>query len=220
MDVEDIRRLMVPMFKDRSRWVREEAARIAVNFPSTIFDAKETSALRAAIAEYEAGLQAENDQPAAHMNLGLLYGNLGNPNAAIREYRTAIRLDPAVSGPRSNLARELDALGQAEEARKLRVEEAELIRRDTRLLPDNAFLRYQLGLLDYLLGHETEAEQSLLSAVKLDPSSTDFQLALTLLYEKQQRWTEAIQGAHRLIDLQPDNPTFQQILRNLQQASR
>ena len=153
------------------------------------------------------------------MTLGLLENALGNTQAAIKEYRTAIRLDPAVAGPRSNLARELDQLGRADEAKRLQTEEAELIRRDTRLLPENAFLHYRLGLLEYLLGHEAEAEQSLKEAARLDPESTDFLLALTLLYEKQQRWPEALRGARRLTDMQPDNPTFQQILRNFQHAS-
>ena len=95
-----------------------------------------------------------------------------------------------------------------------------LFRRDTQLLPENAFLRYQLGLLEYLLGNETEAEESLIVAITLEPESADFQLALTLLYEKQKRWSEAIQGARRLVELQPSNRSFQQILMNLREASQ
>ncbi len=219
-DLEDVRELLAPRFSDRSRWVREEAARVGVTFPAEVFDSGETAALRKAVGEYRTGLEAENDQAGAHMNLGLLESALGNTTAAIDEYRTAIRLDPAVAGPRSNLARELDQLGRSDEANRLQTEEAGLIRRDTQLLPENAFLHYRLGLLEYLLGHEAEAEQSLKEAVRLEPDSADFLLALTLLYEKQRRWPDALRGARRLTEMQPDNPTYQQILRNLQQASQ
>jgi tetratricopeptide (TPR) repeat protein len=109
-----------------------------------------------------------------------------------------------VVGPRSNLAQLLDLQGQSKEARQLRIQEAEFLKRDAELLPNHGLLQYRLGLVQYLLGREKEAEQAFLKSTRLQPESTEFLLALTLLYEKQQRWSDALRS---------------EILRNVQQAA-
>jgi Flp pilus assembly protein TadD len=219
-DLDELRDLLAPRLSDSSRWVRVEAARMASSFPSEIFTAETQQRLQRALDECQTGLLAEGDQSGSHMGLGILRRNLGDVSGAIRAYETAIRLDPAVAGPRSNLASELEQLGRQREALALRQEEVQFLRRDAELLPDNAFLKYQLGLLEYLLNDEAAAERALLAAVRLAPDSADFLLGLTLLYEKQQRWSEALPLARRLTDLEPQNPSYQQVLRNLQEASR
>jgi len=124
-----------------------------------------------------------------------------------------------MAGPRSNLAQLLEQQGRKDEAKQLRTEEASLLARDVKLLPNNALLRYRLGLLYYLLGREDEAVTALNKACELEPQSADFRLMLTLLYEKQQKWKLALESVNTLIRLQPENPTFRQILFNLQQKA-
>jgi tetratricopeptide (TPR) repeat protein len=99
------------------------------------------------------------------------------------------------------------------------VEEAQFLERDAKLLPDNAPIHYRLGLLQYLLGREEQAEASLARACELQPNAPDFLMALTLLYEKQQRWELAIGSAKKLNRLEPENETYQQILRDIEQAA-
>ncbi|MFG0240753.1 MAG: tetratricopeptide repeat protein, partial [Gimesia chilikensis] len=69
------------------------------------------------------------------------------------------------------------------------------------------------------LGREDEAASALEKACELEPQSADFRLMLTLLYEKQQKWEQALDSVKRLIQLQPENPTFRQIQMNLQQKA-
>ncbi|MEO1994135.1 MAG: tetratricopeptide repeat protein, partial [Planctomycetaceae bacterium] len=89
---------------------------------------------------------------------------------------------------------------------------AELLARDAKLLPEHAGIRYQLALTQYLLGRESEAETSLKQAIVLEPQSTQFLLMLALLYEKQERWPRARKTTESLLQLEPYNPTYQQML--------
>ncbi|HIE99525.1 MAG TPA: tetratricopeptide repeat protein [Planctomycetes bacterium] len=218
-DAGRLRELLVPKLTDRARFVRTEAARVASAYPSELFDRDERKDLTKAIKEYRAGLMMNSDQAGAHLSLGILEMNLGDVDSAVKSYRNAMRLDPAVVGPRSNLAQLLTQLGQDDEARQLQLEEVELLKRDAALLPEHAVLQYRLGLLQYLLGREQEAEKALAAAAQLEPQSADFQMALTLLYEKHKRWPEAQRAVDRLIAIQPDNPMFQQIRVNIQRAA-
>jgi tetratricopeptide (TPR) repeat protein len=219
-DELEIRKLLTPKFEDRSRLVRGEAARVAlaIGLLPRAFGSSEAAALRRAIKDYKTGLMMSSDQAGAHLSMGIVHSSLGDIDKAKASYRTAIRLDPAVAGPRSNLAQLLDQEGASDEAKQLRVKEAELLARDAKLLPNHALIRYRLGLTYYVLGREKEAEQGLLDATRLDSDSTEFLMALTLLYEKQKRWPAALRAAKKLCRLDPNNPTFAQILKNIEQV--
>ena len=86
-------------------------------------------------------------------------------------------------------------------------------------MPNDASLQYRYGLSLYLTGEEEQAIEVLGRAHKLAPDSIDILLRLTLLYKKRQQWGEAIAGARKLIELQPQNPMFQHILRETQQEA-
>ncbi len=218
-DAARLKDLLVPALKDPVRLVRINAARALAGFPRELFSSQEAAALDRAVNEYRTGLSAEGDQAGSHVALGVLDTQLGQPLQAVQEYRTAIRLDPSVAGPRSNLAQLLEELGRPQEARRLRQEEERLLARDATLMPDNAAIRYRLGLLQYLLGEYDRAVHSLQEACRLEPQAADFQLALTLLYEKLQRWPQAVQAAERLLQLQPDNKVFQSIKKRIVQQA-
>ena len=218
-DAKLMRGLLVPALTDRRTFVRTEAGRVASSLPLELFDRDERVAVKNAIAEYKSGLMMNSDQSGAQLGLGVLAMNLGDTDEAIRCYRNAIRFDPAVMGPRSNLAQLLLQNGKTDEANKLQLEEVQLMARDAQLLPENAMLQYRLGLLQYTLGHEKEAETALAAAAKLEPRSADFQMAITLFYEKYQRWPDAERAVNRLLELQPGNATYQQIRENILRAS-
>lgn len=218
-DPSKIGKLLAEGLTDSSRGVRTEVARILSGLPIMPDTRQNQKALKQALEEYKAGLLADGDQSGSHMSLGILYANQGDLKKAEAEFRTAIKLSPAVAGPRSNLAQLLEQQGRADEVKALRSKEAELLARDARLLPENPMLQYRLGLLYYLLGREDEAVTALTKACELEPQSTDFRLMLTLLYEKQQQWKLAWESAAALVRLQPNNQEFRQIYLNMYQKA-
>lgn len=81
-------------------------------------------------------------------------------------------------------------------------------------------LRYRLGLLQYLLGEMEQAESSLQQAVKLEPMSTDYAMALILIYEKQRHWSQAKGLLEQMIQREPNNEAWTQIRERIQQATQ
>ena len=59
--------------------------------------------------------------------------------------------------------------GNAEEIRRLREEEVDLLARDAKLLPTDAAVRYMRGRLLYLLDRQDEARQAFIEACELAP---------------------------------------------------
>lgn len=164
------------------------------------------------------------DRAAAHMHLGRLEQQLGHPERAADEIRTAIRLEPYLTGPRSELANLLaTAPGSEAEVRDLREEEAELMVRDCELLPENGDVFYRLGLLRYLLGQLDEASVALKEACRLEPNVYEYRMALALLEERryesdggETHYESAKEALATLQRLRPDDPRAGQILKRLE----
>jgi len=74
--------------------------------------AEEREKHRAALQE---ALRLDPDNPWVHFKLGYLYHSEGNLDAAIREYRTTIRLKPDAARPHLALGRALTAQGKKQE---------------------------------------------------------------------------------------------------------
>jgi Flp pilus assembly protein TadD len=81
-----------------------EAARILARVPGDRLSEKDRSAFAVALEEYVTGQQAVDDQPGAHLNLGVLYTHLARLADAEKEYQTAVAIDPHFVPARINLA--------------------------------------------------------------------------------------------------------------------
>ena len=139
-----------------------------------------------ALAEYRESQALDFERAHPHINLGWLERQLGNNAQAAEELRRAIRMEPYLTGPRTELANMLaSSQGDADEIRKLREEEAALLERDASLLPENGDIAYRLGLLRYLLSEYEKAEAALAEACKLAPNNYEYRMALALLDERQ-----------------------------------
>ena len=228
--------------------VRAEAARVLARVPPQQLTGSQRKALAGPLQEYQAGVLASNDRAAAHMTLGILYESQGSERRAIAAYETAMRLEPRVTGPRTNLAAIYERRAQQAETRarqaaisrndeaglkaaeeavryhqrvaRLRAEELVNLKRDALLAPDNAMIQYRLGLSLYLHQQMREAEAALRKAARLEPNTAQFHMALTLLFQKQQRFAEAIESTRVLLRLDPDNAQYHQLLEQLQQQAR
>jgi tetratricopeptide (TPR) repeat protein len=239
---EKMSELLAPLLSDPIRLVRTETARVLVRLPPAALRGSEREALRKALIELEAGLMVNNDRAGSHMMVGVLRADQSDPAGAQRAYETAMRIEPSIVGPRSNLAELLDRQADAmqrqamqfaqagnpagrdlilksaemrQRVTKLRTQELALLRRDVGLVPDNGPIHYRYGLLLYLLGDEARAVGELEEACRLTPNSPDFALALGLLYQKHKRFADAISRMERVVELRPDDASARQLIAEL-----
>ncbi|WP_145121085.1 ammonia-forming cytochrome c nitrite reductase subunit c552 [Rosistilla oblonga] len=227
-DPSQIRRTIVPMLTDDSRLVRSEAGRILSTVPADSLSAGQREQLRSALDEYHESLMETSDRGSAHLVWAVVLENQGRYGEAIESYETAIRVQPGAVGPRSNLAALLESMAQsgqlppAEAAEvqarvtKLRADELPLLQRDANLAPDNGPLQYRLGLALYLQGDAEAGLQRIEKSVALEPENEQFLLALVLLLQKLERIDDAKAACQRLLDLSPNNPQYQNLMRQLE----
>jgi predicted CXXCH cytochrome family protein len=303
--------LLVPRLNDPLRAVRTEAARLLTRLPSKRFSEKDRAAFDQALAEYVVGQQALSDQPGAHLNLGVVYANLGRLADAEQEYQAALAIDPDFVPARINLAmlydqkqdkgmaekqfraaiealrRQLDntenlaktvaaaakaaqrpaanasssssprdgdvyvpvfadkatandrslehlleqlrqQLGEthyslglllAEDEKRLD-EAAKVLAVAARFLPRNARVFYNFGLAQQKLGQAKAAEESLITACRLDPSQPDYVHALTVYYSQSGDWGKARVCAEQLVRLAPANPAYRALLEMVQRQGK
>ncbi|MEL7496923.1 MAG: cytochrome c3 family protein [Planctomycetota bacterium] len=110
---DEIASLVAPMLSSPHRRVRNEAARVFATLPPTtrsrVATPRQRRDFEAALSEFEQSLLVENDRASTHMMLGSLHEMMGEIEKAKNDYRTAIGVEPNVSGPRTNLAAVINA---------------------------------------------------------------------------------------------------------------
>jgi len=160
-------RAVAALLRDPVRAVRIEAVRALAGTDLLSLPPQLQTALVSATKELVAAELVAAERPEAHLNLGLLEIRRQQPTEAEREYRTALRLDPAFVPAMVNLA-DLDR------ARGMNREEAELLRKAMSLEPDNADVRHALGLLLVRQRHYAEALPLLRDASNLAPDNARY----------------------------------------------
>lgn len=223
---ESYRRLAA-MLGDPIRAVRIEAAGVLSRFPREAFTQNDRPAMDAALEEYIAGLKGLSDQAGSHLSMAVLHENLGEPDRAKREYRTAIRLDPRFFQARANLAMLLAGQRQKAEAVGLFREAIEIERRLLAELQQHALdlsemsltladTHYSLGLL--LAEDEDrleEAAQELAEAVRLAPGNARMHYNYGAALQKLGRMEDAQRSYQAAYKLAPQVPDYLVVLANL-----
>jgi Flp pilus assembly protein TadD len=196
--------------------------------------------LENALEEFKQGVLTSNDRAGSHLGLGYLHASRGDLERARAAYETAIRVEPRVSGPRSNLAELCDQLAEAamrradqarqrgsetrvqqavgeaerhrERARQLRREELDNLERDARLLPESPDVQHRYGMLLYLHRKMEDAERALAEAHRLDPNNPRFLMGLVLFHKELGQRDQALPLAQKLVTLRPRDATYRAIL--------
>ncbi len=206
------------LLNDNTRLVRNAAVdALAIRAPNTLRKPQLQQALKEQIAEFGKNKTVVVDRAGPNLRLAQLYLSQGSPTKSIAALRDAIRVEPYLAGPRSEVARLLEETGEGspEEVRRLREKEVELLLRDGELLPDSGLPRYQRGMLLYLLGRNREAIASLVEATRLEPRSFDYLTALALLYEQESERSEALQTLRKMDGLRPNDPVVRSLVQRI-----
>ena len=165
-------------------------------------------AFQDAISLYKRGLSKDSLMNYARLNLAAAYNTLGQNQEALKTLQDATLVDPFNDQVFYNLGLLFYELGDIPSS-LLNFKKAE------QLGSLNPGLYYNYGLALQQQGKITEAESILLKGFKLNPQATNVNYALTYLYIQQKLPLKARKHAEVLYDLDPQNPEYQEMFRNL-----
>ncbi len=180
-----------PLLGDPLRSVRCEAARLLASVPPKTFSDDQRKKLEAALAEYVAAQRTIEDQPAAHLNLGVLRQNLVQPklneavlwfNASMEEYQRSGANKATLEEVETTYLKVVRNLTDSvvksyEQALKL----------DTEFVP----ARINLAMCFDQRGESEKAEKEFRRVLEIDPNLGDAWYSLGLLLAQQDRLAEA-----------------------------
>jgi tetratricopeptide (TPR) repeat protein len=150
---------------------------------------------------FRRALAVTGNNSTAHLNLGAALEAENKPDAALPEYREALRLDPKSFEAANDLGKLLFEKGRPAEALDYCIAAV-------RLKPDRATLRNNLGLTLVELGRFDAARAQFAEAARLDATyaTPRFESGRTLL--KQGRDAEALPQFFAALQIEPDNLAF------------
>lgn len=231
---------------DETRAVRVAAVTALGATPQLTLLGEERRRFDAAIDDLRAYVQANSDAAEVQNNYGTFLLGQQRPNEAETAFRQAIVLDPALSGPRVNLAELYRVTGQNErseqsyaEAIAVSPDQADLrfghalslVRQKAlpdavrefevavRLSPDNVRYRTTLAIALDSVGRTADAFSILGEAVAGGQADADI-LGMAIQYGlKLQRYPETLKYAEALARLQPNDPRLVELVRQLRAAT-
>ncbi len=183
-----------------------------------------------ALHEFSRAVQANPNDPATHLMLGVAYYWNGQVDLSLEEYRKAIALDARnaqawlltgislawkgeVSGAHEAFkkAAELDPsrpdaqmnLGSIEESLNMMSEALDHVRRAVSLDDKNPLYHFQLAMLYRKLGRDTDSIDSLNGAIHLFPDFEDALLELGAAQERLGERAGALKNFRQAVDLKP-----------------
>ena len=236
-------RLAAPLLSDPIRSVRIEAARLLAGTSPELLQEAQKTALDRGVAELIASEMAAAERPENHVNLALLYAQMGRTNDAESELQTALRLDPHWVPAMVNLADLYRTQNRDEEGEKW-------LEKAIAVAPDAAEPVHALGLLKARQKQYQEALTLLARAATLQPSNVNYSYvyavalnstgqpdrAIAILQQTHQRrpadrqvlegliaferdkgnLPSAIDYAKQLVQLTPNDPNAKAMLAELQ----
>ena len=237
---------LTPLLGDPVRSVRIEAAEVLAGLPANNLPADAAGAFSRATDEYVSAQQLNADRPEAHMNLGLLYARENQLDKAEAELRTSLSIDPSFAPSAVNLAdlyraqnrddegervlkdalirlpndASLDeALGLLMVRQKHGAQALDLLGGAARGDPGNARYAYVYAIALNDAGKTRAAIETLESSIKAHPYDRDSLAVLVNFLKQSGDIVEALAYAHRLDELEPNNPQVQQQLKELREHS-
>jgi predicted CXXCH cytochrome family protein len=239
----EVGRALIPLLADPVRAVRVEAGRVLAGVPPEALAPEDRDNLQTAIAEFEAAQHAMGDMPASQLNLAVLETTRGDIEAAERDYRRALAMDPSFVPASANLAQLYSASDRPEEAERVlrqaivhtptegelyyslglllaergrMADAADALGQAARRMPDRARVHYNHGLAEQRAGRDSRAEPALLRATELDPTEASFSQAIAVFYAQRSRWKDALPYARRFSELSGNAPAARDLVERIE----
>jgi predicted O-linked N-acetylglucosamine transferase (SPINDLY family) len=148
------------------------------------------------------------DDAAAHSNLGIALGSLGQLGEAVASYRRALEIKPDHAEAHCNLGNALQALGQLEEV-------ATCYRRALEIKPNLVEAHYNLGTILIALGEFDDAVACFRRALEIKPDYAEALNNLGIALKALGQFDGAIDCYGRALEI---NPGHAEVHRNLGNA--
>jgi tetratricopeptide (TPR) repeat protein len=235
--------LALSLLWDDNKAVRIAAARLLAAVPTDRLPETVQEQLAQGIREYIAVQEFNAERPEAQLNLGLVYADQGRHQEAELAYRKAIELQPRFIPAYVNMAhllggmqREHEADGFLRRGLELNPESADLqhalglslvrqkkpdqaviaLAKAAKLAPDNARYSYVYAVALQSSGKLGKAIKVLEMAHQRHPGDLDTLSALVSYNREVGNRELALDYAHQLQRLVPDNPSVDQLVRDLE----
>jgi len=134
----------------------------------------------------------------SHYNLGLMYQDQGDLEAALREFSTVAQMNPASSEAHNSLGVVYASLNQLEKA-------LFHYRRAIELNPNYARAHFNLGNTYLKLGRLDEAMLAYKEAIRLNPDYADAYANLGFAYQINGELAEAVRMLHQALRFDPNH---------------
>lgn len=149
-----------------------------------------------AVAGFRQVIEHDDSRPATHMGLGFALESLGDIEAALESYQTAIRLAPEI-------AHAWHLLGNCFQGAGRLVEAAAAYEKALERNPDLPKTHYNIGVAHRHLGDLSSALAHYRQALVLDPSYAEAHNGLGVALKDQGRLAESLDHLTRAVELRP-----------------
>ena len=165
--------------------VRIKAVTVLASVPQENMTAEQSKALDDAVKEYVRAQMTNADRPEAHMNIGLIYAELGRFPEAEAQYDTAMRLEPSFIPAFVNLADLYRMEGRDADGETL-------LRSALEISPESGDVYHALGLLLVRQNKIPEAMDAFEESVKLSPDNTRYSYVYAVALNDTGKKSESI----------------------------
>jgi predicted CXXCH cytochrome family protein len=181
---------------DGSKSVRIEVARQLSAFPAEQLPGNSATELKKLFQEYLESMELNADMPEGQMNLGMFYGSTGDPVAAEKALRSALRLSPMYVPAMLNLADLYRANGLDQRAEPL-------LRRAIELAPGEASPQHAMGLLMVRQGKLSEALPYLQTAAREGSRNSRYAYVYAVALWETGNKNQAVEELESALELNP-----------------
>ena len=236
---EDRLRYVSPLLKDSILAIRTNAIYIMADVDESLYQGELNEAYQKAKIEFQNVLKVQADFPSGQVMRGQYYQKKGDKEKAKTAYLDAIRQDPYLPQPYYNLANLYYSNGNLQGSKEQFEKVIELnpnagdtyyslglllaemedlegsevnLGKAAKLTGDpNHYYNWALTLQN--LDRPKEAENAYKIALQINPDSERFLYALAILYIQQSRKQEAQAVIMKLLQINPQNADYQNLLR-------